>query len=80
VLAGDAALTERTAARLFLREIRMTFGRWRQQMRLQRALEHLAAGESVTGAAFAVGYADVSSFIAAFRALFDKTPARILDR
>jgi AraC-like DNA-binding protein len=80
VLAAEAALTERTAARLFLRDMGMTFGRWRQQMRLQRALEHLAEGESVTQAAFAVGYADVSSFIAAFKVLFGKTPSRILDR
>lgn len=80
ILAAEAALTERTAARLFLRETKMTFGRWRQQMRLQRALEHLAAGESVTQAAFAVGYADVSSFIAAFQNLFGRTPARVLDR
>ena len=79
-LARQAALTERTAARLFLRDTGMTFGRWRQQMRLQRALEHLAGGESVTQAAFAVGYADVSSFIAAFRTLFGRTPSRILDR
>lgn len=80
VLAGDAALTERTAARLFLRGTGMTFGRWRQQMRLQRALEHLARGESVTRAAFAVGYGDVSSFITAFKVLFGKTPSRILER
>lgn len=78
-LAAKAALTERTAARLFLRETDMTFGRWRQQMRLQRSLEHLAAGESVTQTAFAVGYADTSSFISAFKTLFGQTPARILD-
>ena len=79
-LAHKAALTERTAARLFLRETGMTYGRWRQQMRLQRALEHLAVGKSVTQAAFAVGYADVSSFITAFKNLFGRTPAHILDR
>ncbi|WP_210235454.1 AraC family transcriptional regulator [Mesorhizobium sp. M8A.F.Ca.ET.165.01.1.1] len=79
ILAAEAALTERTAARWFLRDTGMTFGRWRQQMRLQHALEHLAVGESVTQAALAVGYADVSSFIVAFRNLFGQTPARILD-
>ncbi|MFN7023606.1 MAG: AraC family transcriptional regulator [Pseudorhizobium sp.] len=79
-LAADSALTERTAARLFLRETGMTFGKWRQHMRLQRALEHLSTGSSVTQTAFEVGYSDVSSFIAAFKNLFGKTPAHILDR
>ncbi len=79
-LAAEAALTERTAARLFLKETGMTFGRWRQHLKLQAALEHLAGGASVTEAAFAVGYADVSSFIAAFKRLFGKTPSQILTR
>lgn len=79
-LAAEVALTERTAARLFLRDTGMTFGRWRQHMRLQRALEHLATGSSVTQTAFAVGYSDASSFIAAFKNLFGKTPTHILDR
>ncbi len=79
MLAAEAALTERTAARLFLRDTGMTFGRWRQHMRLQRALEHLSAGNSVTQTAFHVGYHDVSSFIAAFKNLFGKTPTQILD-
>ena len=77
-LASGAALTERTAARLFVSDTGMTFGRWRQHMRLQVALGHLAAGASVTETAFAVGYSDVSSFIIAFRQLFGATPARIL--
>jgi AraC-like DNA-binding protein len=78
ILAKGAALTERTAARLFLKDTGMTFGAWRQSMRLQAALVQLATGASVTTTAFAVGYADVSSFIAAFKRLFGKTPAQIL--
>ena len=77
-LSVDAALTERTAARLFVKETGMTFGRWRQHLKLQAALEHLSAGANVTEAAFAVGYSDVSSFIAAFKRLFGKTPSQIL--
>lgn len=80
VLSADAALTERTAARLFVKQTGLTFGRWRQHLKLQAALEHLSAGASVTEAAFAVGYADVSSFIAAFKQLFGTTPAQILAR
>lgn len=79
-VARRVALTERTAARLFLRDTGLTFGTWRRHMKLQAALVHLAEGANVTQAAFAVGYADVSSFIAAFKQFFGKTPATILDR
>jgi AraC-like DNA-binding protein len=75
-LARAAGLTERTLARLFVRETGLTFGRWRQQLRLLTALEWLGAGHSVTRAALEVGYRDVSAFIAAFRASFGTTPAR----
>jgi AraC-like DNA-binding protein len=77
-LSADATLTERTAARLFVKETGMTFGRWRQHLKLQAALECLSAGASVTEAAIAVGYSDVSSFIAAFKRLFGTTPSQIL--
>lgn len=75
-LAAGAGLSARTAARLFLKETGLTFGKWRQQLRLLAALERLGAGESVTSVAFDVGYADVSSFIAVFRAALGETPAR----
>lgn len=77
-LAKHAGLTERTAARLFLRDTGMTFGRWRQHMRLLRALEYLAQGHSVMRTATDVGYSDTSSFIAAFKLLFGKTPLNLL--
>ena len=69
-------LTARTAARRFLAETGLTFGRWRQQLRLLAALERLGAGESVTAVAFAVGYEEVSSFIASFKAALGSTPAK----
>lgn len=78
VLAAKAALTERTAARLFKTETGMSFGAWRSHLRMQTALEHLSAGQSVTGTAFSVGYQDVSSFIEAFRQIFGRTPSQVL--
>jgi AraC-like DNA-binding protein len=75
-LAAAAGVTARTAARLFAKETGLTFGQWRQQLRLLAALEHLGAGESVTQVALEVGYSDVSSFIAVFRDAFGDTPAR----
>lgn len=77
-LAARAALTERTAARLFVKDTGLTFGNWRLHMKLQYALECLAAGSSVTETAFELGYADVSSFISAFKIIFGTTPSRIL--
>lgn len=79
-LARLAGTTARTAARRFVAETGLTFGRWRQQARLLAALDRLAAGESVTATAFEVGYDDVSSFIAAFKAAMGTTPARYYAR
>ncbi|MBM9616888.1 helix-turn-helix transcriptional regulator [Desulfobulbus rhabdoformis] len=74
-LAPKAGLSGRTAARLFAKETGMTFGQWRQQLRLLCAMEFLGTGESVTHAAFEVGYHDVSAFIVAFKKAFGTTPA-----
>jgi AraC-like DNA-binding protein len=74
--AASVGMTGRTLARRFVAETGMTFGRWRQQLRLLLALERLGAGESVTKVAFEVGYDDVSSFIGAFKAAMGETPAR----
>ncbi|HEX8822904.1 MAG TPA: helix-turn-helix domain-containing protein [Archangium sp.] len=75
-LAGVAGMTERTVARLFLKETGLTFGQWRRQLRLLAALERLGAGESVSNVALDVGYEDVSSFIAVFKSALGDTPAR----
>lgn len=80
VLAGRAGVTERTAARLFKAETGLSFSMWRLQLRLQSALGHLSEGRSVTETAFAVGYRDVSSFIAAFKDTFGRTPSQMLKR
>jgi AraC-like DNA-binding protein len=73
-------LGPKTAARRFLAETGLTFGRWRQQARMLSAIERLAAGSSVTRVAFEVGYDDVSSFISAFKASMGTTPARYFAR
>jgi len=54
----------------------MSFGAWRQQVRLLRALELLAAGEAVTGVAFDLGYESPSAFIAMFRRNLGASPTR----
>ncbi|CAG9241486.1 helix-turn-helix transcriptional regulator [Paraburkholderia caribensis] len=74
--AEQASITARTAARLFSRETELTFGQWRQQLRLLTALMRLGSGASVTQVALEVGYSDVSSFIAVFKDALGETPAR----
>ena len=53
----------------------MTFGRWRQQLRLLHALRLLAAGQPVTNVALDVGYESPSAFIAMFKRALGKTPS-----
>lgn len=76
VLAEGCGASVRTLERLFVRDTRMTFGRWRQQARLLQALRLLAAGESVTSAGLSVGFASTSAFVAMFRRALGKTPGR----
>src|ERR1700730_8590577 len=68
--------SKRTIERLFQTETEMTFGRWRQQLRMLHALRLLAAGESVTFAALEVGYDSTSAFISAFKSAVGTTPGR----
>ena len=71
-----AGCSKRTLERLFLYETGLTFGKWRQQMRLLHALRLLAAGQSVTTVALDVGYDTPSAFIAMFRRNLGATPGR----
>jgi AraC-like DNA-binding protein/mannose-6-phosphate isomerase-like protein (cupin superfamily) len=68
----------RTLVRLFPAQTGMTFRQWRQQSRLLRALELLAAGDSVTRIALELGYENSSSFIAMFKRSLGTTPTRYL--
>lgn len=74
--ARTAGASTRTLARLFPRETGLGFAHWRQQARLLRALERLAAGEPVTTVALDLGYDGPSAFIAMFRSRLGTTPGR----
>ncbi len=74
LLAKDAGASERTVARLFVRETGLTFRQWRMRLRMLLSLTALEAGASVTTVALDCGYDSPSAFIAAFRRLFGKTP------
>jgi AraC-like DNA-binding protein len=75
LLSGIGA-SERTIERLFRSETGLSFGRWRQQLRLQHALRLLATGQSVTSVALEVGYESLSAFVSAFRRVLGTTPGR----
>jgi len=73
-----AGASQRTLARLFQSETGMTFRAWRQQLRLQRALEMLTEGQAVTSVALDLGYDSPSAFIAMFRRALGASPTRYL--
>jgi AraC-like DNA-binding protein/quercetin dioxygenase-like cupin family protein len=66
----------KTIQRLCTRELGMTFGQWRQQARLLRALERLAVGEKVIDVALALGYESPSAFTTMFKRRFGLTPSQ----
>jgi AraC-like DNA-binding protein len=66
----------RTLSRLFHDELGMTFYEWRTQLRIHHALVLLADGNDTTQTAYACGWANPSSFIAAFTNIIGTTPGR----
>ncbi len=72
-----AGLSERTLARLFVQQTGLSFGDWRQRLRLLLALNGLERGERVTHVALDAGYSSASAFIAAFRRNFGLTPTEM---
>lgn len=76
--AGAAGASESTLARLFIKETNMTFGAWRQRLRLVTAVGRLAEGQSVTVVAYDLGYESPSAFIAMFKRNLGQTPGRYL--
>jgi len=73
--AAWGAVSARTLSRRFVQETGFTFTAWRQRVRLLRALEMLAAGQSVTTVAMDLGYSTASAFIGVFHKTFGITPA-----
>jgi AraC-like DNA-binding protein len=66
----------KTIQRLCARDLGMTFGQWRQQSRLLRALERLAVGEKVIDVALSLGYESPSAFATMFKRRFGQSPSQ----
>ena len=72
----EAGASKRTIERIFRQETRLSLGKWRQQLRLLRSLQLLAAGEKISHAALEAGYSTSSAFIAMFRKALGTTPRK----
>ncbi|NRR29860.1 helix-turn-helix transcriptional regulator [Oxalobacteraceae bacterium] len=70
------AVDVKTIQRLFAKETGMTFGQWRQQTRLLRALEYLANGDKIVDIALELGYDSPSAFTTMFKRQFGQTPSQ----
>lgn len=75
----QAGASKRTIERLFRQETRLSLGKWRQQLRLLRSLQLLAAGEKITSAALEAGYSTPSAFVAMFRKALGTTPRKYFE-
>jgi AraC-like DNA-binding protein len=74
-LAAEVGLASRSLARRFEEETGMTWRAVLRRMRVLRAIEELAVGDTpVTEIAFTVGYTSLSAFNAAFRELTGRSP------
>ncbi len=76
--AGAAGTSPRTLARLFRTETGLSFGQWREQLRLICAIERLADGDSVTRVAYDLGYAGASGFTTMFTRAMGQPPRAYL--
>lgn len=73
-LASRAGASRRTIERLFVSELGMPLGEWRQRLRLHHALRLLASERPVSAVAHDAGYGSATAFIAAFKRHFGVTP------
>lgn len=76
--AARVGASERTLARLFVSELKLSFGAWRQQLRLARALDLIGRGRPCGEVAAELGYASQAAFSAMFKRAFGVPPGRFM--
>lgn len=67
-------ISDRTITRAFRRTTGLSFAQWRRALRVQHALTLLGDGWDVRSTSEELGYAQPSTFIAAFRQVMGRTP------
>ena len=72
----DTGASPRTIARLFREQLGVSFGQWRQQVFLTRALALAARGMPMARIAGELGYASASAFTAMVRRTVGQPPSR----
>lgn len=75
--ARTLGVSDRTITRAFRQTTGLSFAQWRQLLRVHRALALLSEGFDVMTVSEALGYAQPSSFIAAFRRVMGTTPGHV---
>ncbi|WP_336333265.1 helix-turn-helix transcriptional regulator [Pseudomonas putida] len=73
--ASRLALGDKTFHRRFFQATGMTFGKWRQQLRLMSSLTLLMQGMPITQVALASGYDSHSAYTTAFSKQFGQAPS-----
>lgn len=73
--ANRLAMGDKTFHRHFLQSTGMTFGKWRQQLRLMSSLTLLMQGMPITQVALASGYDSHSAYTTAFSKQFGQPPS-----
>jgi AraC-like DNA-binding protein len=79
-LAEQIHVSTRTLARMFHRELDMSFGDWLRRTRLLLSLPRLVAGASVLEVALEHGYDSPSAFTAMFRRILGVSPSAYFQR
>ncbi|MFJ6075245.1 helix-turn-helix domain-containing protein [Streptomyces sp. NPDC093065] len=75
--ARTLGISDRTITRAFRQTTGLSFAQWRQLLRVHRALALLSEGFDVMTVSETLGYAQPSSFIAAFRRVMGTTPGNV---
>lgn len=72
--------SQRSLTRHIQDQTGMSFRDYKRQARILGAFEYLSAGDSVTNAAYKVGFESLSAFTQSFKAITGKTPSQMFTR
>lgn len=73
-----AKMSKRTFMRNFVTDVGLSFGKWRQLIKLQNAIQKLNEGRSVLETAYELGYESPSTLIDIFQKNFGHPPGRYI--